>query len=211
MDLRYQRHATGRVFENAFFEACSKARPETPFLFYPALLLSGWTVVLARGAVGVRDAAVFLPLGFLSWFGMEYGLHRFLFHWEGRGRWTKRAHEVIHGYHHLYPDDPDRLVMPLAGSLPLAAAIGVPLWLLGVPSAAWPFFTGVVLGYLHYDFLHYAAHHLTLSGAWWKALRAHHMAHHFVDPTRNFGISNRWSDALWGTLRVPPGPAVGGS
>jgi sterol desaturase/sphingolipid hydroxylase (fatty acid hydroxylase superfamily) len=27
------------------------------------------------------------------------------------------------------------------------------------------------------------------------------MAHHFADPTRNFGISHRWIDAVVGTLR----------
>jgi sterol desaturase/sphingolipid hydroxylase (fatty acid hydroxylase superfamily) len=27
------------------------------------------------------------------------------------------------------------------------------------------------------------------------------MAHHFADPTKNFGISHRWIDAVVGTLR----------
>ena len=37
--------------------------------------------------------------------------------------------------------------------------------------------------------------------AWGKAIRSHHMAHHFAVPDKNFGISHRWIDAVVGTLR----------
>ena len=44
---------------------------------------------------------------------MEYGIHRAFFHWEGTGPFTRKLHEIVHGYHHKYPDDDTRLVMPL--------------------------------------------------------------------------------------------------
>jgi sterol desaturase/sphingolipid hydroxylase (fatty acid hydroxylase superfamily) len=62
-----------------------------------------------------------------------------------------------------------------------------------------PYFLGIVWGYLWYDFLHWSTHHRTPLTAWGKALRAHHMAHHFARPDRNFGISHRWVDMLVGS------------
>jgi sterol desaturase/sphingolipid hydroxylase (fatty acid hydroxylase superfamily) len=57
-----------------------------------------------------------------------------------------------------------------------------------------------VVGYLWYDFLHWSTHHREPLTAWGRELRAHHMAHHFGDPDKNFGISHMWMDKLLGTL-----------
>jgi len=57
----------------------------------------------------------------------------------------------------------------------------------------------IVIGYLWYDFMHWSTHYRPPSTERGKALRAHHMAHHFADPDKNFGISHMWMDALLGT------------
>mgnify|MGYP006175778579 CR=1 FL=1 len=36
---------------------------------------------------------------------------------EGNGPFTRWLHEITHGYHHKYPDDADRLVMPLGAPI----------------------------------------------------------------------------------------------
>jgi dihydroceramide fatty acyl 2-hydroxylase len=199
---QYVRHASGRMFDSAFLEAASRVHPATPFVVYVPVILGllGWG--LWRGVTGPGWLAVFAPLGLLTWQFMEYSIHRFFFHWEGSGPFTRRLHEIVHGYHHRYPDDGDRLVMPLGASLPLAALIALGLWLLGRPEATLPFFCGVVAGYLWYDFHHYATHHFTPRTAWGRAVRAHHMAHHFAATDKNFGISHRWLDRLFGTSRT---------
>ncbi|MDY7226086.1 sterol desaturase family protein [Hyalangium rubrum] len=199
MSRPYLRHQSGRMFDNAFLEACSKVHPSLPFIFYIPITLAlfGWG--LYSGTTTVVRAAIFVPLGVLTWITMEYCIHRYFFHWEGNGPFTRRVHEIAHGYHHKYPDDATRLVMPLGASIPLAILISGLLWLLGSPVWALPYFCGIVWGYLAYDFIHWATHHLTPRTAWGKALRAHHMAHHFATPDRNFGISNRWVDILVGS------------
>jgi hypothetical protein len=75
------------------------------------------------------------------------------------GLFTRRFHAIIHGYHHTYPDDEQRLVMPLGARIPLAVVIGGGLWWMGRPAETVPYFRGIVLGY--YDYLHWvpqAAH-----------------------------------------------------
>jgi dihydroceramide fatty acyl 2-hydroxylase len=201
MKPEYMRHASTRMFENDFLEACSKVHPVIPFTFYIPFVtgLLGWG--LWSGTTQVGKVALFLPLGWFTWCLMEYALHRYLFHWEGSGPFTRRLHAIIHGYHHAYPDDARRLVMPLGASIPLALVVGGGLWLVGRPEATLPYFCGIVLGYLLYDYLHWAAHHHKPRTAWGRAMRAHHMAHHFACPDKNFGISHQWVDQLMGSLR----------
>ncbi|HLL03060.1 MAG TPA: sterol desaturase family protein [Myxococcaceae bacterium] len=199
MSRPYFRHQSGRMFDNAFLEACSRVHPRTPFLFYIPLTWALFTWALYSGTTTLVRAAIFLPLGFLTWVGLEYCIHRYFFHWEGNGPFTRWLHEITHGYHHKYPDDVDRLVMPLGASIPMASLIAGSLWLVGSLQWTVPYFLGVVWGYLWYDFLHWSTHHRTPRTAWGKALRAHHMAHHFATPDRNFGISHRWVDLLVGS------------
>jgi sterol desaturase/sphingolipid hydroxylase (fatty acid hydroxylase superfamily) len=94
-----------------------------------------------------------------------------------------------------------RLVMPLGASIPLAILIFALLSLLGRPDATIPYFFGIVVGYLFYDFMHWSVHYRTPRTEWGRALRSHHMSHHFADPTTNFGISHRWVDRVVRSLR----------
>lgn len=59
-----------------------------------------------------------------------------------------------------------------------------------------PVFTGVLLGYLCYDCIHYAIHHTKISRGWMADLRKAHLNHHFRDPSTSFGISSRLIDCL---------------
>lgn len=198
---QYARHESGRMFENSFLEAASRVHPATPFLFYIPIITGLLSWALWRGVTTPVMAGVFVVLGFVTWQVMEYAIHRSFFHWEGNGPFTRRLHDIAHGYHHTYPDDGMRLVMPLGASIPLAFVIAGLLWVVGRPDATVPYFCGIVAGYLYYDFLHYAVHHYKPRTQWGKNLRAHHMAHHFACPDRNFGISHLWIDRLLGTLR----------
>ncbi|MHB8877770.1 MAG: sterol desaturase family protein [Myxococcaceae bacterium] len=201
MKLEYSRNAAGRMFDSAFLEASSKVHPAAPFLLYGPLVLGLLAWALAGGRTTFAWVAAMVPAGFVTWDLMEYGIHRWFFHWEGKGPLTRKLHEVVHGYHHRYPDDANRLVMPLGASIPLAVVIALLLWAVGRPDATVPYFCGIVAGYLFYDFTHWSTHYRVPRTRWGKAMRAHHMAHHFNDPERNFGISHRWVDLLAGTRR----------
>ena len=59
--------------------------------------------------------------GYALWTLFEYWLHRLVFHFEPDDGLGARLHWIIHGVHHDHPNDPLRLVMPPAVSMPLAA------------------------------------------------------------------------------------------
>jgi sterol desaturase/sphingolipid hydroxylase (fatty acid hydroxylase superfamily) len=190
------------MFESDFFEFFSKVHPATPFVLYIPTGLLILAYALSAGVTTVPWAAAMLPAGWFSWQLMEYFLHKSLFHWEGNTPFTRRLHEILHGYHHKYPDDGDRLVMPIGASLPLALAIAGVLWLFKAPVATVPYWVGMLFGYLWYDFTHWSTHFRPPRTEWGKRMRSHHMAHHFAVPDKNYGISHMWLDRLLGTLKV---------
>src|SRR5262245_40167984 len=50
--------------------------------------------------------------GIFIWTFIEYCMHRFLFHFIGQSPRLKHLHYVVHGMHHAYPTDPQRVIFP---------------------------------------------------------------------------------------------------
>ena len=192
MDMRqYVRNTRGRMFQSDFLEFFSKVHPRTPFVFWVPIASAVFGYSLYAALTTPLEALAVFPLGFFTWQLLEYWIHKKIFHtWPG---------PTAHGFHHTYPDD-TRLVMPLTISIALASIIAGGLSLLHRPDLTIPFWTGLVFGYLWYDFTHWSTHHREPRTAWGKRQRAHHLAHHFGDPDANFGISHMWMDKVLGTL-----------
>jgi sterol desaturase/sphingolipid hydroxylase (fatty acid hydroxylase superfamily) len=70
--------------------------------------------------------------------------------------------------------------------------LGAPLW-------ARPVFGGFVMGYIGYDLIHYATHHLPAAWGPLKALKRYHMQHHFKTPDQRYGVSSPSWDVVFGT------------
>src|SRR4029077_2644745 len=137
--------------------------------------------------------------GYALWTLFEYWLHRLLFHFEPEQGLGARLHWIIHGVHHDHPNDPLRLVMPPAVSVPRGglwvALLDVILGSRYAPGVGAGFFAG----YLAYDLTHYYLHHFRPRGPLGRMLRERHMRHHFQDETRGFGISAPYWDEVFGT------------
>lgn len=198
----YIRHQRGRMFESNFLEFFSRVHPAAPFvLWIPVVLYVAISSLLDHTSTPYEFAAM-LPLGFLTWQLLEYFIHKKLFHWAGGSPLLRQFTGAEgHVFHHRYPDDDTRLVMPIAVSITLASIIAGVLYLLGRPDLTIPFWCGIVCGYLWYDFMHWSQHYRKPLTNWGRRLRAHHMSHHFADPDTNFGISHMYIDMLLGTMR----------
>lgn len=65
--------------------------------------------------------------------------------------------------------------------------------------------TGMLLGYIAYDCIHYYIHH----GSPWlgplKILKTAHMCHHYQEKDAGYGISSRLFDVLLGTSALSLG------
>ena len=64
----------------------------------------------------------------------------------------------------------------------------------------YPFFAGLVSGYVWYDLTHYYLHHAvprTAAGRW---LRKYHLVHHFQTPGVRYGITSPLWDHVFRTF-----------
>ena len=130
---------------------------------------------------------------------LEYWLHRIVFHFEPEDGWGARLHYIIHGVHHDHPNDPLRLVMPPAVSVPLALLFFALFYVVFGPNLAPGVTAGFLAGYLVYDMTHFYMHHGQPRNRVAKFLRERHMRHHFQDDTRGFGVSAPYWDDVFRT------------
>jgi dihydroceramide fatty acyl 2-hydroxylase len=189
--------ASPPMFDSRVLDALSRVHPAVPvIIFLPAIAaLAAWGL----SNVSVLAAVGLFAGGYALWTLFEYWLHRLVFHFEPQDGFGARLHWIIHGVHHDHPNDPLRLVMPPAVSLPLAAAVFAVLYLIFGSSYAPAIGAGFFAGYLVYDLTHYYLHHFRPRGRLGRMLRERHMRHHFQDDTRGFGISAPYWDEVFGT------------
>jgi sterol desaturase/sphingolipid hydroxylase (fatty acid hydroxylase superfamily) len=200
--------ASPPMFDSRVLDALSRVHPAVPILiFVPAIaLMMAW----ALSQVGVLAAVLLAVAGYAMWTLFEYWLHRLVFHFEPEQGLGARMHWIIHGVHHDHPNDPLRLVMPPAVSVPLGAAVFGVLYLIFGSRYSPALGAGFFTGYLMYDLTHYYLHHFRPRGRLGRVLRERHMRHHFQDETRGFGISAPYWDDIFGTSsRDPRSGAVG--
>lgn len=198
-----------QLFELPWLERLSR----TPWWVVPLVWLPvAAALVGLSGPTPPPPSGVLAGFGFagvVAWTGLEYSLHRWLFHYSGpllQHARIRQLHFLFHGVHHKFPADRERLVMPPAAALLVAA----PIYLAGYaiasfsPTAArgFPvFFAGLVFAYVLYDLLHYATHHAQACPGitrWsvFRRVRRRHLTHHYRDATQNFGItSGAWDIA----------------
>ena len=185
------------MFESRLLDFFSRVHPAVPpLIFVPAIVaMAVWSL----GQVSLLATVGLAVGGYAIWTLFEYWLHRLVFHFEPERGIGARMHWIIHGIHHEHPNDPMRLVMPPAVSVPLAALVFGALYLIFgrryAPGLAVGFFTGYVV----YDMLHYYLHHFVPRGRLGRMLRERHLRHHFQDDTRGFGISAPYWDELFRT------------
>lgn len=185
------------LFENPILEYFSHIHPVTPLVtFIPVAVYTTYLSVVAIGALWT--VAVFVA-GAIFWTLTEYVLHRWVFHSHPTSDWGQRIHFLVHGIHHDYPRDSTRLVMPLLVSIPLAALFYLAFMLIlgGYANGS---FAGFIVGYMIYDTIHYATHHMPMTSKMGRFLKTYHMRHHYQDSDTAYGVSNPLWDYVIGTV-----------
>lgn len=190
-----------RLFENPLLERLTRARPLTVALVWGAAIggIAGWSAALPEVTLGTASA--WAMAGCAAWTLFEYALHRYIFHWAPESAWGRRLVFLIHGCHHAQPEDPERAVMPLLASAPLALLLFAAT--LALVPAPWGgvAFAGFLAGYLHYDLTHWACHQAKPRTGWGRMVKRHHLRHHYADAdySGNWGVGTPVWDRVFGT------------
>jgi sterol desaturase/sphingolipid hydroxylase (fatty acid hydroxylase superfamily) len=193
------------IFKSSFLESLTKTSLTQNIIVYGLLL-----ILLIYNAIVIQKVPViqFVGIFFFAlffWTLAEYLLHRYLFHWISENKFIQRFHFIMHGSHHLYPRDSERLLMPPVPGILMASILFLIFYLifslLNIAVYTWAFFPGFFLGYLLYSFLHRATHVMKPPKRF-KYLWKHHSLHHYKYPNKAFGVSNTFWDHIFGTM--PP-------
>ena len=174
-------HGQAQIFKNPFLERLTKTTPISNIIIYGlAIAFMVYWAISIRNIPALNFVGLFV-FGVFFWTFAEYILHRYVFHWVTEAEWSKRFHFVMHGAHHEFPRDKDRLLMPpIPGFIMASFLFGifyVVFWILGITNLVYGFFPGFFSGYLMYSFVHRATH-VNRPPKRFKKLWLHHSLHH---------------------------------
>lgn len=187
-----------RLFQNDYLEMMTKTHPFVIYcLYFPVIGFMLYKGTAEKGLSVGLEVILFFS-GLLFWSLFEYIMHRYLFHMIVESPGAKRFVYTMHGVHHEYPRDKERLFMPPVPSLIVASIIfGGMYYLMSWNALA--FFPGFLFGYIAYGSMHYAIHAFA-PPKFLKALWRNHHLHHYKAPDKGFGVSSVIWDVVFRTV-----------
>jgi sterol desaturase/sphingolipid hydroxylase (fatty acid hydroxylase superfamily) len=188
-----------RIFENPILEALTHVHPLVPLVLWGPIALM---LMVYSLWVQMLNFSTFIIVGIIAlvfWTFLEYTLHRFLFHFPAKSDWAKYLVFLFHGLHHDDPNDPTRLVFPPFPAILIVAFLYTAFSLI-IPFVYLQAFMGFFLvGYLCYDYIHYATHHFPMTSKVGRYLKKYHLQHHFKKEDARYGVSSPLWDYVFGT------------
>jgi len=193
-----------QIFKNGYLEFLTKTHPLVIWGLYLPIISVMLYYSYSGLSIGLwRTAGIFMA-GMFTWSLFEYVVHRYIFHFMAESERAVRIVYVLHGNHHEYPRDKERLFMPPVPSLMIALTLFTLMYFIayiaGVPQYIYAFFPGFLIGYLAYGSMHYAIHAWNPPFKWMKPLWRNHHLHHYKNTELGFGVSSTLWDHVFGTM-----------
>jgi len=122
MELKNKPHTKGTkaLFENKLMEKLTRTHIAVPLVMFSIISTSLLVFGFRQGYISALTAPLLFFAGILVFTLIEYIMHRFLFHLPPKTEKAEKFAYAIHGVHHDYPKDKDRLAMPIPLSLLLS-------------------------------------------------------------------------------------------
>jgi sterol desaturase/sphingolipid hydroxylase (fatty acid hydroxylase superfamily) len=189
---------TTSLFNNRFLEALTRTNFLFPVIMYMVLSVALSAFALLSGNRFI-DLLFYFPVGLLIFSLVEYLIHRFLFHFEAKSEKMEELKYKIHGVHHAFPRDKDRLAMPPVISVCLALLF-YGIFRLLLAEKVFLFFPGFLAGYSIYLIIHYSVHRFRPPKNFLRILWSHHALHHYKSEDTAFAVSMPLWDYIFRTL-----------
>lgn len=190
---------SGKIFDKPWLEKLTRthvAVPVTIFFLYAGGLL-WWSIEHTSIPGGTTAGLFFLGLFIFTW--VEYNVHRYLFHIPTTTPARKRFQYMMHGVHHEYPKDKERIAMPPFLSITISTGLLLVLrFILG--DYSFSALAGFLVGYAAYLSVHYIIHVYPRPKNFMRALWTNHVKHHYKEADIAFGVTTPLWDYIYGTL-----------
>lgn len=191
---------TKQLFQNPILEKLSRTHISIPlaiFFSYAAALLY-WSIT--HTSLDAWTTVGMFAFGFVLFTWVEYMTHRYVFHMNTYTKWREKLQYTIHGVHHEYPKDKERLAMPPLLSITIATVLLLGFRLI-LGDLVFAFLPGFLVGYAFYLSVHYIVHVYQPPKNIFKALWINHSVHHYKHGEYVFGVSSPFWDYVYGTIR----------
>jgi sterol desaturase/sphingolipid hydroxylase (fatty acid hydroxylase superfamily) len=202
--VKPQNKGTKQLFENPILEKLSRTHISVPliiFFSYAGVLLY-WNT--QQTSLGLGTTILLFFVGLISFTWVEYMVHRYVFHMNTFTEIRAKMQYTMHGVHHEFPKDKDRLAMPPL----LSVTIGTVLLLIFkviMGDFVFAFLPGFMVGYASYLAVHYMVHAYPPPKNFLKALWLNHSIHHYKEGEIVFGVSSPLWDYIYGTMKLKEG------
>ena len=194
------KHAgTKKIFENPLLEKLTRTHIAMPISIFIVISIGLLLYAFKYTTLEPWAIPMLFLAGFLFFTFLEYIAHRFLFHMKPDNDFKSSIQYHMHGVHHEYPKDKDRLAMPPPMSIVLALVFFGIFYLL-MNTKVFGFLPGMLTGYAAYLFVHYIVHAFPPPKNIFKQLWINHAIHHYKDSNVVFGVSSPLWDYIFGTL-----------
>ncbi|WP_297336759.1 sterol desaturase family protein [Algoriphagus sp.] len=187
-----------RMFDNPVLERLSRTHISIPISMFGILSAISFYYALDT-TIPLSKGLVILFAGYIFFTFVEYMMHKYFFHMEPDTPMKDKLQYSVHGVHHDYPKDKDRLAMPPFVSAAYAA-IAYLIFKLIMGDFAYYFLPGFLIGYASYLGVHYIVHAYNPPKNFLKILWVNHAIHHYKNPDVAFGVSTPLWDIILGTM-----------
>jgi len=129
------------------------------------------------------------------WTAFEYALHRYVLHANPKSKAFRDFLYKTHWIHHEYPNDNRFVLMSPLVSLAGGVAFFVLCRLIFGAVYCYPILMCLIIIYVVYEWMHFAAHNYHFNNKLFIKLKKHHLKHHFKDNDKGFGfITTQWDE-----------------
>jgi len=190
---------TARLFQNTYLERLTRTHIAVPVSLFIIIAIALTAYGFKHGFLNVLSAIGLFLAGWFIWTFLEYIAHRHVFHLHPDTEIKKSIQYTVHGNHHEYPKDKDRLAMPPILSLLLGTMFFF-IFKLIFGQFVFGIVSGLLFGYAIYLFIHYAVHAYAPPKNFLKYLWFHHSIHHYKEDDRAFGVTTPFWDWVFRTM-----------
>jgi sterol desaturase/sphingolipid hydroxylase (fatty acid hydroxylase superfamily) len=198
-EIKPQNKGTKQLFQNPILEKLSRTHISVPLIifFSYATALLYWSVTHTSLSMGTTVLMFFL--GVISFTWVEYNVHRYFFHMTPDTEKRAKIQYTMHGVHHEFPKDKDRLAMPPVLSITVATILLLVFRLI-LGDFVFSFLPGFLVGYAGYLSVHYMVHAFQPPNNIFKVLWVNHGVHHYKNGDGVYGVSSPLWDYIYGTM-----------
>lgn len=196
---RPKHKGSAKLFNNPILEKLTHTHIAAPLSIFTIISVILIYFGMVEKGFEVPSMIVLFLAGLFFFTLIEYLMHRYLYHLPVTNPKREKFVYTMHGVHHDYPKDKDRLAMPPILSLVLATVFFV-IYRSLMGDYSFGFLAGFLMGYTAYLGAHFSVHAFKVPNNFLKVLWHHHAIHHYREPDRAFGVSSPLWDYVFGTM-----------